>query len=310
MKVLVAAPLEPFLRRAFIPPDIEVELLPEGASLPEGDYAAVVPLLTRRLGQAELARLRGLRIVANFAVGYDNVDVPAARARGIAVSNTPGVLTEATAELTWALILAAARRLPEGEALVRGGGWSGWGPTQLLGMGLEGKVLGLLGAGRIARAVARRAPAFGMQVRYWSRTRRQDWEAEAGVQWRERDALLAESDAVSLHLALCSETHRIIGADALARTKAGAVLVNTARGGLVDESALVAALRSGGLRAAGLDVYAHEPAVPAELRELTNVVLLPHIGSATEEARQGMWDIAWGNVLAVLAGGRALTPVG
>ncbi len=309
MKVLVAAPLEPFLRRAVIPPEIEVELLPEGAPLPDGEYAAVVSLLTRRLGEAELARLRGLRIVANFAVGYDNVDVAAARARGIAVSNTPGVLTESTAELTWALILAAARRLPEGLALVRGGGWNGWGPTQLLGMGLNGRVLGLLGAGRIARAVARRAPAFGMVVRYWSRTRRPEWEAEAGVEWRGLDSLLAEADVVSLHLALSAETERIIDAGALAGMKAGAVLVNTARGGLVDEAALVEALRTGRLRAAGLDVYAAEPAVPAALRELPNVVLLPHIGSATEEARQGMWDIAWGNVVAVLAGGRALTPV-
>ncbi len=309
MKVLVAAPLEPFLRGAVIPPEIEVELLPEGAPLPEGDYAAVVPLLTRRLGEAELARLRGLRIVANFAVGYDNVDVAAARSRGIAVSNTPGVLTEATAELTWALILAAARRLPEGEALARGGAWGGWGPTQLLGMGLGGKVLGLLGAGRIARAVAGRAPAFGMRVRYWSRTRRPDWEAEAGAAWAERDELLAAADVVSLHLALSAETARIIDAAALARMKASAILVNTARGGLVDEAALVAALRAGRLRAAGLDVYALEPVVPAALRELPNVVLLPHIGSATEEARQGMWDTAWGNVLAVLAGGEALTPV-
>ncbi len=309
MKVLVAAPLAPFLRRAVIPPEKEVELLPEGAPLPEGEYAGVVPLLTCRLGEAELARLRGLRVVANFAVGYDNVDVAAARARGIAVSNTPGVLTEATAELTWALILAAARRLPEGEALVRGGAWHGWGPTQLLGMGLGGKVLGLLGAGRIARAVARRAPAFGMTVHYWSRTRRPEWEADAGVEWRELHSLLAESDVVSLHLALSAETARIIGADALARMKPGAVLVNSARGGLVDEPALVAALRSGRLRAAGLDVYAGEPLVPEALRELPNVVLLPHIGSATEEARQGMWDLAWGNVVAVLSGERPLTPV-
>jgi len=309
MKVLVAAPLEPFLRRTVVPPGIEVELLAEGAALPEGEYVGIVPLLTRRLGEAELGRLPGLRIVANFAVGFDNVDVAAARARGIAVSNTPGVLTEATAELTWALILAAARRVPEGEALVRGGEWTGWAPTQLLAMGLGGKVLGLLGAGRIAQAVARRAPAFGLRVRYWSRTRRPAWEAECGVEWRALAALLAEADVLSLHLALSPETERIIGREALARMKAGAVLVNTARGGLVDEEALVAALRSGRLRAAGLDVYAAEPLVPPGLRELPNVVLLPHLGSATEEARQGMWDLAWQNLLRVLSGGEPLTPV-
>jgi len=309
VKVLVAEPLEPLLRHAVLPPDIEVELLAEGAPLPEGDHVGVVALLTRRLGEAELARLPALRIVANFAVGYDNVDVAAARARGIAVTNTPGVLTEATAELTWALILAATRRVPEGEALVRGGEWTGWGPTQLLGVGLGGKVLGLMGAGRIAQAVARRAPAFGMHVRYWSRTRRPAWEVETGVEWRSPDALLGESDVLSLHLALCPETERIIGREALTRMKASAVLVNTARGGLVDEGELIAALRSRRLRAAGLDVYAREPFVPPGLRELPNVVLLPHVGSATEEARQAMWDLAWGNVVSVLRGGEAITPV-
>ncbi len=309
MRVLVAEPLEPFLRRALLPPQVDIELLPEDAELPRGDYVAIVPLLTRRLGAAELDRLPRLRVVANFAVGYDNVDIAAAHARGVAVTNTPGVLTEATADLTWALILAAARRLPEGEALVRAGGWSGWGPTQLLGMGLTGKVLGLLGAGRIAQAVARRAGGFGVGVAYWSRTRREAWEREVGATWLPRDELLAASDVLSLHLALTPETAGIVGRETLARMKPGAVLVNTARGGLVDEEALVIALESGRLRAAALDVYALEPRVPERLRALPNVVLLPHIGSATEEARQGMWDVAWNNVLAVLGGEGPLTPV-
>ncbi|HEX9105817.1 MAG TPA: NAD(P)-dependent oxidoreductase, partial [Longimicrobiales bacterium] len=262
MKVLVAGPLEPFLRHAHIPADIEVELLPEAEELPRGDYEGIVPMLTRRLGAAELERLPRLRVIANFAVGYDNVDVAAARARGVAVTNTPGVLTEATAELTWALILSAARRLPEGEALVRSGSWEGWGPTQLLGMGLTGKVLGLLGAGRIARAVARRAPAFGMRVAYWSRTRREAWERESGATFMQREELYAAADVLSLHLALTPETRALIGRAALERMKVGSVLVNTARGGLVDEDALADALESGRLRAAGLDVYAAEPAVP------------------------------------------------
>ena len=309
MKVLVAGPLEPFLRRAQVPPDIEIELLPEAAELPAGDYVAIVPMLTRRLGAAELDRLPRLRVIANFAVGYDNVDMAAAQERGVAVTNTPGVLTEATAELTWALILAAARRLPEGGALARSGAWQGWGPTQLLGMGLTGKVLGLLGAGRIAQAVARRAPGFGMRVAYWSRTRREGWERESGAIYMTRDQLYAASDVLSLHLALTPETRSMIGPDALGRMKAGCVLVNTARGGLLDEDALVAALESGRLRAAGLDVYAAEPAVSERLRALANVVLLPHIGSATEEARQGMWDLAWSNVLAVLRGSAPLTAV-
>jgi len=305
----VAEPLEPFLRRTRYRPDIEVELLGEAAELPWGEHVAIVPLLTRRLGTGELDRLPRLRVIANFAVGYDNVDVAAAHERGIAVTNTPGVLTEATAELTWALILAAVRRLPEGEALVRSGSWSGWGPTQLLGMGLTGKVLGLMGAGRIAQAVARRAPAFGMRVAYWSRRRRDAWERESGATWMTREELYAASDVLSLHLALTPETRQMIGREALGRIKRGCVLVNTARGGLVDEDALVAALESGRLRAAGLDVYAEEPSVPERLRALANVVLLPHIASATEEARQGMWDLAWSNVLAVLGGSAPLTAV-
>lgn len=309
MRVLVAEPLAPFLRREIVPPEIQVLLLPERDPVPRGDYGALVALLTRRIGAQELDRLPQLRLVANFAVGYDNVDVPEARRRGVAVTNTPGVLTEATAELTWALILATARRLPEGEALARSGEWDGWGPTQLLGIGLEGKHLGLLGAGRIARAVARRAPAFGMRVAYWSRTRRYEWEAAAGVEWRELNALLAEADVLSLHLALGPGSERIIDEAALERVKPGAVLVNTARGGLVDENALIAALESGRLRAAGLDVYAAEPTIPARLRALPNVVLLPHVGSATEEARQGMWDVAWGNVLRLVRGEELLTPV-
>ncbi len=310
MKVLVAGPLEPFLRRTDVPPEIEVELLPEGAPISAGDAVAIVAMLTRHLGAAELDRLPGLRVIANFAVGYDNVDVEEARRRGITVTNTPGVLTEATAELTWALILAVTRRLPEGEALARGGAWTGWAPTQLLGVGLGGRVLGLLGAGRIARSVARRAPAFGMRIAYWSRTRRSEWEAESGAEWRELDELLAVADVLSLHLSLGPGSERIIDERALRRMKPGAVLVNTARGGLVDEAALVTALEGGWIRGAGLDVYAHEPTIPAALRVLPNVVLLPHVGSATEEARQGMWDLAWENVVRVIGGEAARTPVG
>jgi glyoxylate reductase len=297
MRVLVASALAPFLAGEAVPHDVHVELLPEEAATPAGDYVGILPLLTRRLGEAEFDRLPALRVVANYAVGYDNIDIGAARRRGIAVSNTPGVLTGATAELTWALILAAARRVPEGERLVRSGDWMGWAPTQLLGMSLEGKTLGIVGAGRIGQEVARRAPAFGMRIIYWSRTRRPEWEARSGVEWRPLDELFAEADVVSLHVALGDGTERLVDARLIDRMKPTAILVNTSRGAVIDEDALIAALETRRIRAAALDVYAREPDVPARLRALDNVVLLPHLGSATEEARRGMWRLAWRNLM-------------
>ncbi len=309
MRVLVAASLAPFLAEVEPPADIAVELLGDDAPLPAGDYAGILPLLTRRLGAEELARLPRLRVIANYAVGYDNVDVAAARACGVGVSNTPDVLTAATAELTWALILAAARRLGEGERLARSGQWGGWAPTELLGMGLSGKLLGIVGAGRIGREVGVRARAFGMRVAYCSRSRPDAWERETGAVRRSLEALLAEADVLTLHVALAPETAGLIDRAALARMKPGAILINTARGGIVDEDALGVALASGRLRAAGLDVYTAEPRIPDALRRLESVVLLPHIGSATEEARRGMFRVAWENLLRGARGEPLLNPV-
>jgi glyoxylate reductase len=309
MRVLIAEPLAPFLEQRPFPDDLEPELLPENAAVPAGNYVGILPLLTRKLGVGEFDRLPSLRVVANYAVGYDNIDVAAAHARGIGVSNTPGVLTVATAELTWALILAAARRLSEGESLARGGAWTGWTPTQLIGMGLDGKVLGLIGAGRIGQEVARRAPGFGMSVIYWSRTRRAEWERASNVVWRELDQLLAEADVVSLHVPHTSRTDRLLDARAMACMKPTSILINTARGGIVDEAALIEALATGRLRAAGLDVYAAEPQIPQQLRELPNTVLLPHLGSATEEARWAMWRVAAENLVRGARGEPLLTPV-
>ncbi|HWV58569.1 MAG TPA: D-glycerate dehydrogenase [Longimicrobiales bacterium] len=308
-RVLVASPLATFLERTEVPQDIVPELLEDGEPVPHGDYVGIIPLLTRRMGAAEFDRLPNLRVVANYAVGYDNIDVREAASRGIRVSNTPGVLTVATAELTWALILAAARRVGEGERMVRAGEWTGWAPTQLLGMGLDGKTLGIVGAGRIGREVARRAPAFRMRVVYWSRTRQPEWEHEEGVEWRELDQLLAEADVVSLHVPHTPDTDRLIDGRALALMKPTAVLVNTARGSVVDEPALIEALSEGRIRAAGLDVYAKEPTVPERLRELHNVVLLPHLGSATEETRMAMWQLAFGNLVRGVRGEPLITPV-
>jgi glyoxylate reductase len=309
MRVLVAASLESFLRRQAVPADLEVRLLPDDEPLPAGDWVGVLPILRRRFAAPEFDRLPGLRIVANCAVGYDNVDVAEASRRGIAVTNTPDVLTAATAELTWALILATARRVGEGERLVRSGNWTGWEPTQLLGRGLAGGILGVVGAGRIGREVARRAPAFDMRVVYWDRERLPGWEVESGAEWRALNALLGEADVVTLHLPMSAATARLIDAGALARMKPTAILVNTARGGLVDEEALVAALESGRIRGAGLDVYAAEPRVPERLRARDNAVLLPHLGSATDATRQAMFDLAWGNLLRGIRGEPLLTPV-
>jgi glyoxylate reductase len=269
----------------------------------------ILSLLTERIDEEILdAAGPGLRVVANHAVGYDNVDVAACARRGVVVTNTPDVLTGATADLTWALVLAAARRLGEGERLVRGGAWDGWRPGQLLGMGLEGKTLGIFGLGKIGTAVARRADAFGMRVAYYNRRPRPE-ALSLGATPVDLHGLLATSDVLVLTAPSTPETHHVIDAAALARMKPGAILVNTSRGPLVAEDDLVEALRSGRLRAAGLDVYEHEPAVHPGLLELENVVVLPHLGSATDEARAAMVELACGNLVAVLLGGTALTPV-
>lgn len=309
-RVLVDGQLEPFLRETEVPDDVDVELLPSDAPTPGGDYVGMVPLLTRTVGSAELEGLPALRVVANYAVGYDNIDLGAARARGVVVSNTPGVLTVATAELAWTLILAASRRVHAGGELARSGSWLGWGPTQLLGMELHGKVLGLIGAGRIGREVGLRAPAFGMRVLCWDRAPDPAWLAQAGAEVVDLDTLLRESDVVSVHVPLTAQTEHLLDRAALARMKAGSVLVNTARGPIVEEEALIDVLERGHLRAAGLDVYENEPDIPDRLRRLENVILLPHLGSATEEARWGMWRLAWDNLLRGLRGEPLLTPVG
>jgi glyoxylate reductase len=309
MRVLVAAEVETFLRERPIPSDIAVDLLHPGEPVPHGDHEGALVLLTRPMGAPEMDRLPRLRVVANMAVGYDNVDLDAARDRGILVSNTPDVLTDATAELTWALILAVARRVGEGERLVRNAAWTGWEPTQLLGTGLGGRLLGIVGGGRIGREVGRRAGVFGMRVAYWSRTRRWDWERETGAEHVPAlGDLAARAHVLSIHLASTPETRRLIDGAMLDRLPRGAIFINTARGDLVDEPALVQRLEAGRFRA-GLDVFAAEPRVPDRLRGLENVVLLPHLGSATRETRQAMFDLAWDNLVRGLRGQPLVTPV-
>jgi glyoxylate reductase len=255
------------------------------------DADAAITLLSDPLTRRVLASNHNLRIVANFAAGFNNVDVAAARELGITVTNTPGVLTEATADLTMALILAVTRRLIEGDREIRTTGRCEWDPLKLLGPSLQGKRLGIIGMGRIGNAVARRAAAFGMDTVHVSRT--------TGTPLGE---LLETSDFVSLHTPLTEGTRHIINREALARMKPGAYIVNTSRGPLIDEEALCDALESGHLRGAALDVYEHEPEVNARLLKMNNVVIVPHIGSATEEARNAMARAAATDVFRVLNG--------
>ncbi len=273
-------------------------------------FDAIVGLLTDRIDAALLDRARRVRVVANVAVGVDNVDLQACRARGVVVTNTPGVLTEATADLAFGLLLAAARRIAEGDRLLRRGGFNGWTPTLLLGARVHGATLGLIGFGRIGQAVAQRARGFGMRVLY--ATRGDPPEAAARALGAERaavDEVFARADFVSLHCPLTAETRNLVDARRLALMKPGSVLVNTARGGCVDEAALARALERGPLVAAGLDVFAAEPRVHPALLAREDVVLAPHVGSADRPTREAMARIAADNVLAVLAGGEALTPV-
>lgn len=251
-----------------------------------------------------------LRVVANVGVGYDNVDVAACAARGVIVTNTPGVLTDATADLAFALILMATRRLGEAERLVRAGRPWGFTLDFMLGTGITGKTLGIVGLGQIGTAVAHRASAAGMEIVYTGRGPvSPELESELAARFVSLDELLATADVISIHTPLTDETRGLIDQAALARMKPTAFLVNTSRGAVVDEAVLAQALRDGTIAGAGLDVYAHEPAVHPALLELENVVLLPHLGSATVETRTAMAVLAARNALAVVSGEEPLTPV-
>jgi len=271
---------------------------------------AAICTLTERIDRETLKEAPQLTVIANYAVGYNNIDVEAAKALGIVVTNTPDVLTEATADLTWALVLAAARRVPEGHHLVQQGNWKGWEPTQLLGAEVYGKTLGIVGMGRIGRAVARRAAGFDMPILY-AGTPLAD-PPDAARAWRcvPLPDLLAGSDVVSLHVPLSEKTRHLIGAAELTRMKPTAFLINTSRGPVVDEAALAQALREGRLAGAGLDVYEQEPGVHPGLRGVPQVVTLPHLGSATLTVRVNMGLLCVENVTAVLEGRPAPNRVG
>lgn len=269
------------------------------------EFNALYCLLTNKIDAEVLDAAPGLRIVANMAVGYNNIDVEECTRRGIPATNTPGVLTDTTADFAWALLMSTARRVPEAERFLRAGKFHGWGPLMMVGQDVHGKTLGIIGFGRIGRAVAKRASGFSMKVLYHDRMPAgEQTERELNARSATMEELLAQSDYVSIHTDYNPETHHLIGAPELARMKPTAYLINTARGAIVDENALVEALKGGKIAGAGLDVFENEPEVHPGLLELENAVIVPHIASATVGTRTAMAMMAAENIIAVFKGER------
>ncbi len=289
--------------------DLEVDVFPRNRppskrEIIDGvkDADALISLLVDKIDREVIDSAPNLKVIGNYAVGYNNIDVEYAKQRGIVVTNTPGVLTDATADLAFSLLLAAARRVVEGDRFMRDGKFNGWAPMLMLGKNVWGATIGIIGAGRIGQAVGRRAIGFNMRILYYSRQRKIEFEKETGAKYVPLDTLLRESDFITLHVPLTKETHHLIGKREFELMKDGSILINTARGEVVDEKYLIEALKSGKLFAAGLDVYYGEPHVNPELFKLPNVVLTPHIGSATENTRRKMAEMVCSDVVRVLRG--------
>lgn len=280
------------------------DALPTPPVLREGlcQADAAIVTLGDRIDSDTIHAATRLKILANYAVGYNNIDLAAARQRGLIVTNTPDVLTDATADLTWALILATTRRVVEGDVLVRSGAWTGWSPTQLLGAEVTGMTLGIIGMGRIGQAVAQRSVGFRMPVRYHTRQLMAASSLPHEWEYRSLQSLLGEADVVTIHMPLTPATQHLIGARELSWMRPTAFLINTARGPIIDEWALTDALKLGIIAGAGLDVYEREPAIHSALAQLKQVVLLPHLGSATLQARVQMGLVCLENIQAVLEG--------
>lgn len=293
---------------ALLRPHFDVEHYDKDTAIPRKlflqkikDKDGALVILTEKIDQELLDAAPRLRCVSTYSVGYDHVDVPACSRRGVAVTNTPGVLTETTADFTWALLMASARRVVEGDAFIRAGKYVGWDPLMLLGTDVHGKTLGIVGFGRIGQAVARRAQGFGMHVVYYDRQRIfPEVERQFGARYLELKELLRQADFVTLHCVLDASTHHLIDEDTLALMKPSAYLINAARGPVVDEKALVSALKDGKLRGAALDVYEFEPKLVPGLSKLSNVVLAPHLASASLETRTKMGMMAAQGLLDVL----------
>ena len=304
---LLPDPVMAIVRERFQLVQEPLDALPAPSALREGlcQADAAIVTLGDKIGTETIHAATRLKILANYAVGYNNIDLATAQARGLIVTNTPDVLTDATADLTWALILATARRIVEGDALVRSCSWTGWGPTQLLGTEVSGKILGIIGMGRIGQAVAQRAVGFRMQVHYHTRQFMTTASLPREWEYRSLQDLLGEADITTIHVPLTPATHHLIGTRELSWMKPNAFVINTARGPILDEGALVNALKTGIIAGAGLDVYEQEPAIHPALAELKQVVLLPHLGSATLQARVQMGLVCLRNIEAVLTGRQA-----
>ena len=306
--ILVSAELKTLLStedlRGFDPTWIEPD-----EPVPAGEFQAFVPLLVRKVQAEDIHRLPRCRVIANCAVGYENIDLAAAAERKIPVTNTPGVLTEATADLAMGLIIAVARGMSSSEAFLREGKWKGWHPAEFLGLELNGATLGIVGAGRIGQAVGRRAAAFGLRVVYHARNPVPGFEAATGATRLSLDQLVSTSDIVSVHIPSTPDTRGMFNADRFRKMKKGAFFVNTSRGDLVDDEALAHALASGHVGGAGLDVFRGEPKVNPVLFRAPRLTMLPHIASATTKTRRAMASLAISNVRAVLDGNAPLTPV-
>ena len=273
------------------------------------DCDALIPLLTEKIDKELIDKMKYCKVIANYAVGFNNIDIDYAKSKGIVVTNTPDVLTDSTADLTMALVLACARRIPEAEKLMRDKKFKGWKPKLLLGMELRNKFFGILGAGRIGTEVAKRAYAFGCKIIYFSDLRNPSIEKKLGAKRESLNMLLKKSDIISVHLPLNKKTYNLLNETNLNLLKKTAIFINTARGEITDEKFLLSMLKQNKIAFAGFDVYENEPKLREDFYKLNNVILLPHIGSATVEARNNMSLLAAKNVIAVLSGKKALTPV-
>ncbi len=296
--------------------DFEVIISPEDRTLSKEelkenikDVDAVITQLTNVVDEDVLENAKKLKVIANYAVGFNNIDIDEATKRGIQVTNTPGVLSDTTAELAWALLFAVTRRVLEGDRYVREGKWDAFFPTLLLGQDVTGKTLGIIGAGRIGKAFAKKSIGFDMKILYYNRSRDYEFENDYNAKYVDKETLLKESDILSLHVPLTAETKHMLGKKEFKMMKKTAIVINTARGPVIDEKALVAALKEGEIWGAGLDVYENEPTLEEELKQLDNVVLTPHIGSASTETRTKMAKMVVDNVIAVLNGKDPITPV-
>jgi glyoxylate reductase len=294
----------------------EVSVYKKDKPIPRKDFIeaikncdAVISLLIDKIDKEVIDKMKNCKVIANYAVGYNNIDVEYARSNGIVVTNTPDVLTDSTADLTMALVLDCARRIPESEKLIKSRKFVGWKPQLLLGMELRNKYFGILGAGRIGTEAAKRAYSFGCKIIYYSNGKNSFLESKLNAKKLSLNSILKKSDILSIHLPLTPKTNQLLNENNLHLLKKSSILINTARGEIVDEKVLISMLKSKKIFAAGLDVYEDEPNIKKEFYDLENVILLPHIGSATDEARNNMSLLAAKNVIAVLSGKKAITPV-